>query len=217
MKKRGNKIKAIIFDVGGVLALGENLVKIKGRYHRIGIHSYVSKKLGISLDQYFDSIDTTYALAIEGKISREKTLKIFSKNLQTSAKKLKKLYSKAYRKNFKQNKQLFKQAFKLKKLDHKIAVLSDQWYLSKDALMPEKLYKNFNGVIVSCETGIRKPNTKIYKLILKKLNLKPSETIFIDNQKWNLAPAKKLAMKTILFKDNKQLFENKTWKKLFRK
>ncbi len=217
MKKRVNKIKAIIFDVGGVLALGNNSVWDKQKLVPSGVHIDIAKKLKISLDQYMDAIDTNYALAIEGKISREKVLKIFSKNFKTSEKKLTKLYIWAYRKHFKQNKQLFKQAFKLKKLGYKISVISDQWYLSQDALMPRKFYKKFHPVIVSCDIGMRKPNPKIYKLILEKLKLKPSEILFIDNQIWNIKPAKKLGMKTILFKNNKQLFENKIWKNLFKK
>jgi FMN phosphatase YigB (HAD superfamily) len=41
---------------------------------------------------------------------------------------------------------------------------------------------------------MRKPNPLIYKLTLKKLKVKPSEAIFIDNQKWNILAAKKLAI-----------------------
>ena len=70
--------------------------------------------------------------------------------------------------------------------------------------MPEKYTKKFNAVIVSCDVGIRKPNPKIYKLVLKKLKLPAKNTVFIDNQKWNIKPAKKLGMNTILFKNNKQ-------------
>ncbi len=54
-----SKIKAVIFDIGGVLQLGSES-KVKG------VHKYIAKKLGISIDQYFDSIDATYAKAIEG-------------------------------------------------------------------------------------------------------------------------------------------------------
>lgn len=215
MKKRKAEIKTIIFDVGGVLALGTPLVKVKDRLHRFGVHEYVAKKFKISLDQYFDSIDTAYAKSIEGKISKNQTIKLLSKNLKTTSKKLIKLYSKAYKKNFKQNKQLFKQAFKLKQFGYKIAILSDQWHLSYEALMSEKQYKKFNLVVVSCFVGLRKPNPKIYRLTLKKLKIKPSECLFIDNQKWNIDSAKKLGIKTILFKNNKQLFENKTWRNLF--
>ena len=205
--KRG-EIKAIIFDVGGVLVLGVKLKRSKydGMLHHTKIHEYISKKLKISLDQWFDAIDTTYAKTIEGKISRAKALKIIAKNTKVSVKKLEKIVLKAYRKNFKQNKQLFKKAFELKKQGYKIAVLSDQWYLSKEALMPSKLYKRFDEVVVSCDVGVRKPNPKIYKLILKKLKLPAKQTLFIDNQEWNNNPAKKLGMKTILYKNNKQLF-----------
>jgi len=217
MKKRVNKIKAIIFDVGGVLALGSNSLWDKQKIVPSGVHIDIAKKLKIPLDKYMDTIDTNYAFAIEGKISLEKVLQIFSKNLKISEKKLKQFYIWVYRKHFKQNKQLFKQAFKLKKLNYKIAVLSDQWILSKEALMSRRFYKKFNPVIISCDVGMRKPDPKIYKLVLEKLKLKSSEVLFIDNQIWNIKTAKKIGMKTILFKDNKQLFEDKTWIKLFKK
>ncbi len=202
-----NKIKAIILDVGGVLALGSKLKKYRGGLHHTSVHEFIAGKLKISLDQWFDSIDTVYAKSIEGKVSREKVLKAIAKNVGVSVEKLKKIVFAAYKKNFSQNRQLFNKLFNLKKKGYKIAVLSDQWYLSKEALMPEKLYRKFDEVVVSCEVGMRKPNPKIYRLILKKLKLLAKNCLFIDNQKWNIKPAKKLGMKNVLFKDNKQLFK----------
>lgn len=214
MKK---SVKAVIFDVGGVLAIGK-YSKNKTHGHRmLGVHHYMSKKLGISLDQWFDSIDTSYAHSIEGKSSKTKVLEIFSKNLKTTPRKLEKLFLAAYRKNLKQNKALFKQAFKLKKRGYKIAILSDQWPISQKALMLPKYINKFDRVVVSCSPSVkmRKPNPKIYKLVLKKLNLNAAEAIFIDNQEWNIIPAQKLGMKTILFRNNKQLFKEPLWKELF--
>ena len=52
--------------------------------------------------------------------------------------------------------------------------------------------------------------------MLKKLKLRPGQCLFIDNQEWNLRPAKKLKMHTILFKNNKQLFKEKQWRELFK-
>ena len=202
-------IKAVIFDIGGVLELPKipDVLNKKEGIWVVGVHNYLIKKLKISLDQYFDSLDTTYAMSIEGKIPQSKVVKILSKNLKISSKRLVKLFYKAYKKNFKHNKQLFKQAFELKKKGYKIAILSDQWHLSKETLMPKKYTRNFDEVVVSCDVGIRKPNPKIYKLVLKKLKLKPKQTLFIDNQDWNIKPAQKLGMKTVLFRNNKQLFK----------
>ena len=199
------KIKALIFDVGGVLQLGERLLEYyKGKTHNLGVHEHVSRKLKISLDKYFDSIDTVYAKSIEGKISEKKALKIMARNLKTTSKKLKEFYKQAYKENFKLNKELLKFAFKKKKQGYKIAILSDQWHLSKKILVSKDFYNKFDATIVSCDVGVRKPNPGIYKLVLKKLKLSAKETIFIDNQEWNTKPAEELGMKTVLFKNNKQ-------------
>lgn len=227
MKKKGSKIKVVIFDIGGVLQLSKTLVRLIQDSHLIGvpahcghrnksIHEYLANKLKIVLDQWFDVIDTAYAKSIEGKLTEKQVLKIISQNLKINKYKLKKWLVRAYKRNVFLNKDLLKQAIKLKKQGYKIAILSDQWHFSKRALMPKSLTKHFSPVIVSCEVGVRKPNQKIYSLTLEKLKVMPEECLFIDNQEWNIRPAKKLGMKTILFKDNKQLFKEKQWKQLFK-
>lgn len=214
---RNSKTKAVIFDIGGVLELSkqpERLVNDKHlkslprncKHRHKGVHEYITKKLNISIDQWFDSIDTTYADSITGKIPKNRVLSTISKNTQTSKDKIKKIILDSYKKNFKTNKELYNFAFKLKKKGYKIAILSDQWHLSKEALIKPKYLKKFNVSVISCDVGMRKPNPKIYKLILKKLNVPAKNCLFIDNQQWNIIPAKKLGMKTILFKNNKQLF-----------
>lgn len=218
-KKKGPKnrqIKAVIFDIGGVLQLGQQQRKKQGQTHASGIHEKISKKLNISIDQYFDSIDTAYAASISGQIPEKTLLKTLSFNLKISEKKLKKIYINAYKKEFKINKSLIKQVKNLKKLGYKVAILSDQWHLSKPAHVPKAWYKLFDELIISCDVGIRKPDQKIYKITVKKLKVKFVDAIFIDNQIWNTKPAKKLGMKTILYKNNKQLFEEKSWKSLFK-
>ncbi len=205
-KKRCSRIKSIIFDIGGVLELGEAQKKIKGCYHTKGVHEYVASKLKISLDQYFDSIDTVFAESMQGQVLKPMLLKVLSQNLKKSQKEIEKLFHKAYKKKFKTNKELYKFVFKLRKKGYQIAILSDQWHLSADVFAPKKRMKKFNTVVISCEVGMRKPNPKIYKLVLRRLKIKVSEAIFIDNQKWNIEPAKKLGINTILYKNNKQLF-----------
>lgn len=190
------KIKAIIFDVGGVLRQADPSFK------HPNVHAFVAKALKTNLDQYFDSIDTAYAKSIEGKVSEKQALRIMAKNLKTTPEKLKRLYLKTYKKYYILNKKLLEYAYQKKKQRYKIAILSDQWWLSKTALFPKEFYTKFDVTVVSCDVGVRKPNPKIYKLTLKKLRLKPGETLFLDNQRWNIKPAKKLGMKTVLFKNN---------------
>lgn len=201
MKKIKRNIKSIVFDNNGVLVIGKYSIKEMRRHKTIGVHKYMAKKLGLSLDSWFDAIDTPYAMSIEGKISKSRVVSIIAKNVNTTPKKLINLFRKAYSKIFKENKRLFKIAFKLKDKGYKIGILSDQWALSKEFLISKKT-KRFNLKIVSCDVGVRKPNIKIYKLLIKKLGLKAEEILFIDDRKWNIDGAKKAGLKTILFKNN---------------
>ena len=215
-KRSKRQIKAAIFDIGGVLQLGHQQRKKKGQTHASGIHEKIARKLKVSLDQYFDSIDTAYVASIEGQIPEKTLLKTLSFNLKIPEKKVKKIYIEAYKKEFKINKPLIKEVKKLKKLGYKVAILSDQWHLSKPAHVPKAWHNLFDELAISCDVGIRKPDPKIYKIIIKKLKVKFVDAVFIDNQTWNTKTAKKLGLKTILYKNNKQLFEEKSWKSLFK-
>jgi len=201
------KIKTIIFDVGGVLQLTNYDDVGKGGHHIIGVHQYMAKKFKKDLDSWFDSIDTPYGKSMDGKISRKKAISDLAKNLNTSKEKFIKIFYKAYKKYFKKNKKLYRVAFKLKKKGYNIGILSDQWYLSKDILASKKDMKGFAPVIISCDVGMRKPNPKIYKMLIKKCGCRVEEILFIDNRDWNLKPARKIGINAILYKDNKELIK----------
>lgn len=198
------KIKAIIFDVGGVLELGKYSPLKFVRHRTTSVHKFMAKSFRITLDQWFDSIDTAYAESIEGKISKKKALSIIAKDVETTPKHLENLFIQAYKKYFKRNNELYNFAFALKKAGYKIAILSDQWYVSEEAVIRKEDTQKFNVVVVSCDVGMRKPNPKIYKLTLSKLKTKAKNSVFIDNQKWNISAANKLGMKTVLYKSNWQ-------------
>ena len=210
MKNPNSKIKAIIFDVGGVLQLYQKSTTLKRPHH--SVHEYVAKKFKKDLDSWFDSIDTAYSKSMGGKIKSSIAISSIAKNLNTNKKHLSTLFNKAYKKLLGKNQELYNLAHNLKSQGYIIGILSDQWALSKPMLMPKKDIKDFDITIASCDVGIRKPNPEIYKLLIKKLKQKnnsinPSEIVFIDNRKWNLPQAKKLGIKTILFKNNKQLIK----------
>src|SRR3989344_3199601 len=131
-----SKIKAIIFDMNGVLAKGVELKHGTPTSH--SFHVLISKKLGISLDTWLDAIDSSYSSSIEGNISENKTLTTISKNLNIPPKKIETEVIKIYRKLFHENKDLYQYAFSLKSKGYKIGILSDQWPLSKKAIYDSK-------------------------------------------------------------------------------
>jgi len=56
----------------------------------------------------------------------------------------------------------------------------------------------FEKVYYSHEMGKRKPNADIFQQVLDENNLKPSETLFIDDSQPNISAAKKLGLQTYL-------------------
>ena len=65
----------------------------------------------------------------------------------------------------------------------------------------------FDGMIISGEEKLVKPDEKIYKLAIKRFELIPEETIFIDDKIENINAAKLLGFKTIHLMDPKKIKE----------
>jgi 2-haloacid dehalogenase len=65
----------------------------------------------------------------------------------------------------------------------------------------------FDGRVVSGEEKTRKPFAEFYQLILKRFKLVPAETLFIDDNKRNVIAAEELGIHTIHFLSPSQLAE----------
>lgn len=70
-----------------------------------------------------------------------------------------------------------------------------------------KFFELFDGGVVSYAEKLIKPEEEIYKIILDRYKLNPSETIFVDDVEANIEGANKVGIKSILFKDAKKLKE----------
>lgn len=106
---------------------------------------------------------------------------------------------------------------KIKK-DYKVGLLSNnvQEWVSR-VLKNYKIEKLFDAVIVSSEVGARKPDALIYFEGLKRLSVKPEESVFIaDEVSEDLVPATGLGMKTIWLKAKEKGWWRENDKKVLR-
>ena len=62
--------------------------------------------------------------------------------------------------------------------------------------------ESFDGVVVSSDVKMIKPNPAIYEYILKTYNLIPEECLFIDDVEANVKAAKAAGIQGFLFKNN---------------
>jgi 2-haloacid dehalogenase len=66
-------------------------------------------------------------------------------------------------------------------------------------------FKEFDGIVVSGQEKMIKPNNQIYQLLLDRYNLKAENTIFIDDNINNIKAAEEVGMYGIHFKNPSQL------------
>lgn len=88
------------------------------------------------------------------------------------------------------------------KANYKIGLLSNA---SNSYLRPLLRENGIEGLfdvdIISSEVGIIKPDVRIFQLTLEKLAARPEETIFIDDNSYNIEAANSLGIAGILYKD----------------
>ena len=87
---------------------------------------------------------------------------------------------------------------KLKKQQYECFVLSN-WSAETFIDIPKefKFMNNFDGLLISGEDKLVKPDPKIYLLAIDRFNLDPQNTVFIDDKLVNINAAKKLGFQTI--------------------
>jgi len=65
------------------------------------------------------------------------------------------------------------------------------------ALRKYDFFKLFDGIVVSGEEKLVKPDPRLYRILLDRYNLKDEETLLIDDNAENIKTAKELGFKTV--------------------
>ncbi len=186
-------IKAIIFDIGGVIQgldwsfIVNSLLDLKGDLEINTFRSafYHDKK------NFFD----LYALS---KISKEdfwgmvaSRLNIDKKNIDKLSEKFELLYS------FVNNDII--DLIKALKYNYKLFTLSNSCPEIERKIIKDNIYPHlFDKMYFSHITGKRKPDQEAYLQITAENLIKPEECIFIDNDAKNILGAKSIGMNAIL-------------------
>jgi putative hydrolase of the HAD superfamily len=87
----------------------------------------------------------------------------------------------------------------------KVGALTNNWAPSSEPsdTGPHALGRlgEFDVVVESAVEGLRKPDPRIYELVCERLDITPSDAVFLDDLGVNLKPARALGMTTIKVAD----------------
>lgn len=189
------KIKAIIFDLGGVL-LNLDFDKLSTAFKALGVTNFDELFSQSKADILFENLET-------GKITHEEFCNAFTK--YTSKPITSEDVTQAWNSIL--------QDFRPGSLAHlaelrkkyKLFLLSNTnsiHYRAFNKIFDTAVGKNsfnalFDKAYYSHQMGLRKPNAAAYRYILEENNLKPEETVFIDDTLSNIEGAKAVGLQTI--------------------
>ena len=87
----------------------------------------------------------------------------------------------------------------LKRAGYRVLVLSNMSKEYIEFLRRMPVYHHLSEDIISCEVGYVKPEREIYELLLTRYNLRPEETMFVDDRSENVEAAEVLGITPFLF------------------
>ncbi len=192
-------IKTIVFDLNGVIwkrrPFNQAFFELLSQTVNLHPKTVRSKYNQVASLFQLDKLKLNHWLKTEFNLDKDQ-LETFNFNLQ-------KVFKAHYQTNF------YPKALALIRLlqtnGFTIGCLTNSENFLIDLFTKAGLFCNFDFKVASSIVGFKKPNQKIFKQIFKIGNWKPSQVLFIDNQKSNLLAAQKLGINTIHFKSYKAL------------
>lgn len=188
-------IRAVFFDVGGVLVRVENHDKRHEWEARLGLpHGQATRVV-------FDS--EAAERAILGEIPEEELWQDVGRRLGLSANQLA-----SFRLDFWKSEMLDPELIRLVRTlrpRYKVGIISNAWSDARTVLNRKfSLDSLVDDVIYSAEVKLAKPDARIFQLALKRLDVQAEEAVFVDDVLVNVQGAQALGMKGVQFKITEQ-------------
>ncbi len=190
-------LKAIIFDWGGVLIDNPATDLI----------DYCARQLKVSSSDLKTNLEIHLRPFQLGEISEKTFWSRICKPLQVKPP-TNSLWRQAADQVFKENEEIFSLLESLKANGYKTAILSDTELPMVDYFFNHNYHHYFDVYTFSCLEHLVKPDPTIYLKTLNKLQVSPSEAIFIDDKPKNIRGAQKVGLSSIVFHDFKQLVQD---------
>lgn len=183
-------IRAIIFDLGGVLLRTEDRTP----------REQLAKSLGMTYDELNQVIFNSESaqLATLGKITKDAHWANVKERLKLSSEEFSRVPP-AFWGGDKMDWDLVDE-LRFLRAKYRTGLLSNAWDDLRETIETRwEIADAFDEIIISSEVGIAKPDPRIYKITLERLGVAPKEAVFVDDFIENVEAARSQGMLGIHF------------------
>lgn len=165
-------IKNIIFDLGNIIINYNQEIIINSFTKNKTQHDYI-------IEQIFKSPE--WQMMDLGIITNQEAAKSINERNDFKYKELTDNFLDNWYKVQIINKDVVELAKKLYRKGYKLYVLSNMANLTFEYFKNDEFFKLCDGIIISAHEHIKKPDKKVFEILVNRYNLKPKECIFIDD------------------------------------
>jgi epoxide hydrolase-like predicted phosphatase len=189
-------IRAVVFDIGGVLEIDPDL----------GVIPMWENRLGLSAGDLGERMRDAFAAGSIGTITEDDVHQALRDRLGLDEQQAAAFMADIWRQYLgTPNTQLIEYA-RLLRPRYRTGILSNSFVGAREKEQAAYGFEDLvDDIVYSHEAGMSKPDPRIYALACARLGVRPDETVFVDDTDYCVAGAREVGMHAVRYLDNTQV------------
>jgi epoxide hydrolase-like predicted phosphatase len=189
-------IRAVVFDIGGVLEIDPDL----------GVIPMWESQLGLRAGELSERMRVAFAAGNIGTITEDDVHQALKDRLGLDEQQAAAFMADIWRQYLgTPNTQLIEYA-RLLRPRYRTGILSNSFVGAREKEQAAYGFEDLvDDIVYSHEAGMSKPDPRIYALACTRLGVRPDETVFVDDTDYCVAGAREVGMHAVRYLDNTQV------------
>jgi epoxide hydrolase-like predicted phosphatase len=189
-------IRAVVFDIGGVLEIDPDL----------GVVPMWESRLGLSAGELSERMHDAFARGSIGTITEDDVHQALKDRLGLDEQQVVAFMADIWRQYLgTPNTELIEYA-RLLRPRYRTGILSNSFVGAREKEQAAYGFEDLvDDIVYSHEAGMSKPDPRIYALACRRLGVRPDETVFVDDTDYCVAGASEVGMHAVRYLDNTQV------------
>ena len=198
MKAAAMVIRAVVFDIGGVLEITPDL----------GVIPMWESRLGLLAGELSERMSDAFVDGSIGTITEDDVHQALGDRLGLDEQQVAAFMADIWREYLGTPNTELIEYTRLLRPRYRTGILSNSFVGAREKEQAAYGFEDLvDDIVYSHEAGMSKPDPRIYALACTRLGVRPDETVFVDDTDYCVAGASEAGMRAIRYLDNAQVHE----------